>query len=165
MTVFQDLAAEEQATLMAALFAGPVVVSAASPGRKEETASEGFEAAAYVLDSRDRLVGNVLVSSIIVALEQRVRAEQPFPDYLKAVAAPEAAATALDMLRSAAAIVDARATPDDAAGAKRWLLEIAEVAAGAGKEDQGFLGRGGVLVNDRERAALAKVAEALGIAG
>jgi hypothetical protein len=35
--------------------------------------------------------------------------------------------------------------------------------ARAGKEDQGFLGRGGVLVNDAERAALASIAQTLGL--
>jgi hypothetical protein len=33
----------------------------------------------------------------------------------------------------------------------------------AGKEDQGFLGRGGVKVNDAEESALRDIAEALGI--
>lgn len=163
MTVFRDLAAEEQLVLLRALQAGPVVVSVASPGRKEETASEGFAAAAFVLDSRARYVGNVLVSSIIIALEDRVRAELPFPDYLEVVRAPGAGEAALETLRAAAALIDAHATPEDAASTKQWLLEIARVAAQAGKEDQGFLGRGGVLVNDKERAALTQVAEALGI--
>jgi hypothetical protein len=42
-------------------------------------------------------------------------------------------------------------------------MRIATVAAGAGKEDQGFLGRGGVQVNDAERAALHHVAVLLGV--
>ena len=165
MTVFKDLAEDEQVVLLRALQAGPVVVSTASPGRKEETASEGFAAAAFVLDSRARYVGNVLVSSIIIALEDRVRAELPFPDHLEVVSRPGAAETALATLAAAATLIDAHATAEDAAGTKQWLLEIAQVAAQAGKEDQGFLGRGGVLINDKERAALAQVAAALGIAG
>jgi hypothetical protein len=46
---------------------------------------------------------------------------------------------------------------------KRWLLGLAETVAVAGKEDQGFLGMGGVLVNDAERAALRELAGVLGI--
>lgn len=165
MTVIGDLTDDERRVLIAALQAAPVVISAASLGRKEETASEGFAAASAILRSRDAYVANPLVSSIIVAIEQRVHAEQPFPDHVAAATAPDAEARALDALRAGAALLDARCTPDEAAGTKRWLLEIAQVTAEAGKEDQGFLGRGGVMVNDKERAALALVAEALGLPG
>jgi hypothetical protein len=165
MTVIGDLTDDERRTLMGALQAAPVVISAASPGRKEETASEGFAAASAILQSRDAFVANPFVGSIIVAIEQRIHAEQPFPDYVAAATAPDAEARALDALRAGAALLDARCTPEEAAGTKRWLLEIARVTAEAGKEDQGFLGRGGVMVNDKERAALALVADALGIAG
>lgn len=165
MTLIGDPADDERRVLLAALQAAPIAISAASPGRKEETASEGFAAASAILGSRDRYVANALVSSIIVAIEQRIHAEQPFPDYTAAATAPDAQARALEALRAGGALLDARCTPEEAAGTKRWLLEIAQVTAEAGKEDQGFLGRGGVMVNDKERAALALVADALGIPG
>ena len=38
------------------------------------------------------------------------------------------------------------------------------LTAAAGKEDQGFLGRGGVEINDAERAALREIAGVLGVA-
>jgi hypothetical protein len=60
-------------------------------------------------------------------------------------------------------MLDARVPPDEAAATKAWLLRIAESVAAAGKEDQGFLGRGGVLVNDAEREELREVASVLGI--
>jgi hypothetical protein len=43
-------------------------------------------------------------------------------------------------------------------------MSIARSVASAGKEDQGFLGRGGVAVNDKERQALAAIASVLGVA-
>lgn len=165
MTVIGDLSEDERRVLLRALQAAPVVISAASPGRKEETASEGFAAATAILGSRERYVANALVSSIIVAIEQRIHAEQPFPDYVAAATAPDAEAQAIAALTAGAALLDARCTPEEAAGTKAWLLEIARATAEAGKEDQGFLGRGGVLVNDKERAALALVASTLGIPG
>jgi hypothetical protein len=61
-------------------------------------------------------------------------------------------------------LLDAKAAPDEAAGYKRWLLQIATAAAEAGKEDQkGLFGRGGVMVNDAERAALDDIAGILGL--
>ena len=161
MTVYGDLSTDEQRLLLEALRAASVVISVASPGRREETASE---AAAFILDSRAAQVANPLVSSIILALDQAAKTEGHFPDHHEIVAAPDARARSLQTLHDAAALVDARATPDEAAGYKRWLLDIASVTAGAGKEDQGFLGRGGVYVNDTEQAALGDVAAALGLA-
>jgi len=165
MTVYGDLRPEEQRLLTDALRAASVVIAVASPGRKEETASEGFGAAAFILDSRAAQVANPLVSSIILALDQAARTEGRFPDFLGLVGAPDARARSLQVLHQAAALADAIATPEEAAGYKRWLLDIAAVTAQAGKEEQGFLGRGGVLVNEAERAALDDVAEALGLTG
>jgi hypothetical protein len=65
-------------------------------------------------------------------------------------------------LRAVAALLDAKAPPEDAAAYKAWLMRLATAVALAGKEDQGFLGRGGVKVNAAERAALEAMAEALG---
>jgi hypothetical protein len=67
------------------------------------------------------------------------------------------------ILGRAARLLDEKATADEAAGYKSWLLDIAIVVAKAGKEDQGFLGRGGVLVNDAERSALRAIATTLGL--
>ena len=164
MTVFRDPSPDEQRLLLEALRAASVAISVASLGRSEETASEAIETAAFILESRAAQVANPLVSSIIQALDQAAKTEGHFPDYHELVAAPYARARSIQTLRDAAALVDARATPDEAAGYKRWLLDIASVTAGAGKEDQGFLGRGGIDVNDAEKSALGDVAEAVRIA-
>jgi hypothetical protein len=163
MTVIDDLTSDEQLVLRSAIEAAAIAVSAASPGRKEETVSEGFAAAEFVLSSQPAYVGNTLVTSILVALQERVRQDAPFPDFVAAALAPSALEQALTTLGEAAAVVDRQATTEEAAGYKGWLLDIARVTAEAGKEDQGFLGRGGVLVNEREREAIAKVAEILGL--
>ncbi len=60
-------------------------------------------------------------------------------------------------------LLDEKATAEEAAGFKAWLLAIAVTVAQAGKEDQGFLGRGGVVVNDAERSALGSIATTLGL--
>ena len=162
MSVYSEYTADEQQLLRASLEAAAVAVSAASPGRKEETVSEGYAAASLVLGSRAAYVANSLVSSVIVELEARVRAEQPFPDYLKVASASGAREWAMDTLRSVVALLDAKATPDEAAGYKAWLQHIALTTAEAGKEDQGFLGTGGVQVNAAERVALQEIGEVLG---
>jgi hypothetical protein len=163
VTVYSEYTEAEQRLLTRSLAAAAVVVSASSPGRKEETVSEGFAAADLVLKSRAAYVANPLVSSIIMELEREAKEERAFPDYTHLAEAEGARERALDTLRHVVELLDAKATPDEAAGYRGWLMQVAVATANAGKEDQGFLGRGGVAVNDAERAALAEIAQVLGV--
>jgi hypothetical protein len=163
MSVIADYNEEEQALLRSALEAAAVAISAASLGRPEETVSEGFAAAEFVLASEPDYVGNTLVTSVLVRLRTDLEQDHIFPEYLQVASSPGAGQEALLVLGRAARLLDGRTTRDEAAGYKRWLLDIALVAAGAGREDQGFLGMGGVMVNEKERAAIVGVAAALGI--
>ena len=116
-----------------------------------------------MLDSLGAHVGNTLVTSVIVAIRDRLAAEEPFPDYVKIATAPDAASTAQAILTSVAAVVDARSSADEATGYKQWLVHVANVTAKGAVEDRGFLGIGGVQVNDAERAAIAEVSRLLGL--
>jgi hypothetical protein len=161
MLVYSDFTDDEQYLLRRSLLAAAIAVSAASPGREEETVSEGFAAASFILERRDDYVRSPLVTSVIAWLQEQVDAEQAFPDYVKVARDPDAQALALETLRGVRALLDARVDPAEAAVYKGWLMGIADKVAAAGKEDQGFLGMGGVVVNDKERRALA--ANALGV--
>jgi hypothetical protein len=163
MTTVQDFTPDEQRLIMSSLEAAAVVVSAASPGRKEQTASEGFAVAEFILDSLKDQVANPLVTSTIIALQERIERGEPFPDYVELASRPGAREQAEGILRAAAALLSVKAPPNEAFGFKQWLVRIAMTAAWAGKEDQGFLGRGGILVNDMERAAVQQVATTLGV--
>jgi hypothetical protein len=65
----------------------------------------------------------------------------------------------VDILKQAAAVVDAKA-PSDAAAFKGWLRQISQHVAEASTEG-GFLGIGGVAVSDAEKATLADISSAL----
>ncbi|GGR48579.1 hypothetical protein GCM10008959_07120 [Deinococcus seoulensis] len=65
----------------------------------------------------------------------------------------EALEQSLENVRQAAWLVSAKASPEDSAAYRQMLLSVAERTANAAKEG-GFLGFGGELVNDRERAVL-----------
>jgi hypothetical protein len=73
----------------------------------------------------------------------------------------EVKAQCIDTLRQTRALVDAKA-PDEAAGFKQWLREISQHVAEASKEG-GFLGIGGVLVSEAEKATLTEISNALGL--
>ena len=62
----------------------------------------------------------------------------------------------------AAQILDARATPEDAAAYKLWLMETA-AAICATSTKGGFLGFGGLRISDNEQAFLDDLATAFGI--
>jgi hypothetical protein len=161
MLVYRDFTDDEQVLLRRSLLAAAIAVSAASRGREEETVSEGFAAASFILERRDDYVRSPLITSVIAWLQEQADAEQAFPDYVKVARDPDAQAQALETLQGVSALLDARVDPAEAAAYKGWLMSIAVEVAGAGKEDQGFLGMGGVAVNDKERQALAAIASVL----
>ena len=73
MSVYADYTPEEQQVLLRSLQAAAVAISAASLGRKVETASEGFAAASYITDRSAAQVDNTLIGSVQFALDERVR--------------------------------------------------------------------------------------------
>jgi hypothetical protein len=163
MSVLSDYSAEEQSLLLRSLQAAAIAISAASPGRKTETVSEGFAAASYIMEVREPYLANPLIGSVQYEIERRAEAGDSFPDYTKVAGAPDAEQTAMQTLSSAAALLDAKATPEEAAGFKQWLLNIAAKTTEAGKEGGNFFGWGAVAVNDAEKAALQKIAQTLGV--
>ena len=162
MSILTDYSPDEQRVLTRSIGAAAMLVSAASPGPKADTVNEGFAAASYVLDSLEANIGNTLISSVIVTLRDRAAADEAFPDYVRLATAPDAGDQARAALSAVATLLDTRSTPQEAAGYKDWLLRIAHASAEAAREDTGFLGRGGTLVNDAERAAIDEVARLLG---
>jgi hypothetical protein len=68
----------------------------------------------------------------------------------------------LQHLRDAVALLEQKATPEEADDYKRFVVTLAKRVAEAHKE--GFLGLSGERVSDAERAAIEEIAEALGTA-
>ena len=68
----------------------------------------------------------------------------------------------LERIRTAAATLEPKASPEELEAYKRFTLTVAERAAEADKSG-GFLGVGGERVSDTEAAALDEIAAALGI--
>lgn len=69
----------------------------------------------------------------------------------------------LERAKSAVALVASKATPAEAEAYKAMLVRVAEQAADASKEG-GFLGFGGVRVSEKEKAFIAEVKGAAGVA-
>ena len=73
----------------------------------------------------------------------------------------EIVAKALDALKAASAVLDAKGGPD-AMPFKTWLAGVAKSVAEAAPEG-GFLGFGGTQVSEAEKATVAQIAGALGV--
>jgi hypothetical protein len=68
----------------------------------------------------------------------------------------------LDEMRRVNEILTAKASPDEAAAFRAWLLDVAQQAADAAKEG-GFLGFGAEVVSAGEQDMLARLRSALGV--
>ena len=161
MSLLTDYTEEEQFLLIEGPRLGAVTVSAASPGRAAETASEGFAAVQYAMESRGEFLANTLIASILFEVDQLAKSERKFANYNKLATAPDAKAHALARLGQLADLLDLKSTPDEAAGYKQWVMNAATLASEAGKEGGNFLGWGAIMVNDAEKVALAEIAVAL----
>ena len=73
----------------------------------------------------------------------------------------DVASMAAERLREAVRILEQKATPDEVDAYKRFVMTVAQAAAGAHKEG-GFLGVGGKQVSDAENAALDEISVTLG---
>jgi hypothetical protein len=163
MTILADYTPDEQLLLLRSISAAAIAISAASPGRRRETAAEGIAAAVYVMESKGDFLDNTLVGSVQHELDRRVDEGVIFPNFEEQAVAEGAGAAALVTLREAAALLDAKAEADEGAGYKRWLMGVAQQTALGGTEGGNWLGWGAVQVNEAERTALVQVAQALGV--
>jgi hypothetical protein len=68
----------------------------------------------------------------------------------------------LDLCREAVALLDARATPEEAAAYRQWIMAVAGEIATAAKEGA-FLGFGGDRVSTWETQVMDEVSAALGL--
>jgi hypothetical protein len=161
MSVLSDYSEEEQLLLLQGPRLGAIVISAASPGRSAETATEGFAAVKYAMSARGEFLENLLVNALLYKLDELAKEDRKFADYNKLAAAAGAKEQALGRLAEAADLLDRKSDPVEAKGYKTWVLNASNAAAEAGKEGGNFFGRGAVMVNDAERAALDEIAKTL----
>ena len=68
----------------------------------------------------------------------------------------------LNKLKQTSELLAKKATPEEAQELKQWLADVARATAEAAKEG-GFLGFGGTLVSDAEKAAMSDINVALGL--
>jgi hypothetical protein len=156
MTSKQDFTDQEWTRIRRAPLVAGVAISLADPGGPIEVAKETMASlrAATLPPSQEELLA-------AVALEVQALAQQrqnPLGDFK-----PRGGQQVLEELRGVNELVTARATAQEAAAFRAWLVVAAQAAADAGKEG-GFLGFGAEQVSAGEQRMLDQVRAALGVA-
>lgn len=168
MSERQDYTDEEWATIIAGPVAVISAVIGASPGgpvaimQEVGAAVKSFEQAAAERRS------NPLIAALLVTLKGRFEAfsgkkGDPAAEQVDIIELGKDPARAVAKVRELRDLLERKAPPEPAAELRAWLYELA-VAVAHGALEGGFLGMGGERVNDKERAMLAEIAEALGVA-
>jgi hypothetical protein len=150
MTGKADFTAEEWETVLEGpTSAGMIVVTAERGGSFRESYSM---AKAYA-EARQNHGESQLLDEIVAAKPEMDRHHADSPEELKDAL--------LANIRGAVALLDAKATPEELDDYRQFTLGLAKRVSEARKS--GFLGLSGERVSDAEEAAVAEIAEALGI--
>jgi hypothetical protein len=128
--------------------AGMVVIASDRGGSIRET----FSMAKVYAEARQQHGDSQLLDEIAAAKPEMDRTRASSPEQLKA--------NALQNVTTAVGLVEGKATDDEVAEYKKFILTLAEHVAEARKE--GFLGLSGERVSDEERAAIGEIEAALG---
>jgi|SRR6516165_420806 len=158
MTAKSNFTPDEWKVLLQSMIAAGVAITAAEPhglwGLLKESFASGTELAKVKTDPK----ANALIKAVVDDAEGSA-ARDALKAKFKGSKPAQIKDKCMETLREAAAIVDAKA-PGDSTAYKGWLQQISQHVAEASKEG-GFLGVGGVLVSEAEKATLTEISTAL----
>lgn len=154
MTTKADFNAEEWTTLVEApLMAGMSVVAAERGGTLKESVAVGRTYAEARKHHNESPLLDAIVASPPALDPARLRE-----------GGGDLGRLASTRLRDAAALIDAKASAEEAQAYKQFAVTVAEAVANAHREG-GFAGIGGKPVSDNEQRALDTIRSTLGLAG
>ena len=158
MSTKADYSADEWDLFRAAPMMATIMVVSASPSGPVGLVKESAAASRMILEAADSAT-TPLLKSLADDMKNSLSIPRTPPG-----ASPEAVQTAAtEILHRASDLLGTKAAPEEATEMKQWLVEIAQKTAEAAKEG-GFLGFGGTLVSDAEKAAISRVNSSLGLA-
>jgi hypothetical protein len=151
--------------LLESVMMAGIAVTAADPSGLWGHLKEGFASSSELVKAKMDPGANPLIKAVVSDFDTsqgRSTARDGLKERLRGLKPAEITAKGIETLRQAGAVVDAKA-PADAPAFKAWLRQISQHVAEAATEG-GFLGIGGVLVSDAEKATLAQISNALKLA-
>jgi hypothetical protein len=156
-----DFTDEEWTRLKRAPFVAGMAISLADPGGpieavKETAATLNAVRGAAEQGDRGELAGAIARE----ALDEARQRKNPLGGF-KPTSGATAGVEIVDELSAVNRILTEKATPEDAAAVRQWLLDAAQEAANAAKEG-GFLGFHAERVSEGEQRMLDRLREVLG---
>ncbi|MBR1225855.1 MULTISPECIES: hypothetical protein [unclassified Bradyrhizobium] len=158
--------ADEWKTLLESVMAPGLAVTAAEPSGLWGLLQESFASGKMLAKTKMDTGSNPLIKAVVddfATSEGRAVARDGLKESLSGKKPSEVKTACIEILQKVDGVLSAKA-PGDAAAFKNWLREISENVAEASTEG-GFLGIGGVVVSDTEKATLAEISSALKLAG
>ena len=160
MTSKADFTDEEWTRLKRAPFVAGMAISLADPGGPIEALKETSATLKTVLAAAERGERGELLSEIAREAADDARQHKNPLGGFKPTKGATAGVEILDELRAVNGIVSEKASAEDAAAVRAWLLDAAQAAADAAKEG-GFMGFKAELVSQREKDMIEKVRAAV----
>ena len=165
MATKADFTPDEWKLLLQSPLVAGVAISAADPSGLIGMMRESMASARALIQAKTDPDADALVKAVgseFETSEGRGLAQDGVKTAITGAKTPaEIVAKALDSLKAASAVLDAKGGPD-AVPFKSWLAGIAKSVAEAAPEG-GFLGFGGTQVSEAEKATVAQIAGALGV--
>ena len=158
MTTKSDFTEDEWVRVRRAPFVAGMAISMADPGGPIELTKETSASLKSATNppSREQLLAEIALD--IQAMTQD--RQNPLGDF-KPTKGSDPRQQLVDELAAVTAIVSSKATTEETAAFRQWLLNTAQAAADAAKEG-GFLGFGAVQVSEGEKSMLDQLRAAIG---
>jgi hypothetical protein len=160
MTSKADFTNEEWTQLKRAPFVAGMAISLADPGGPIEAVKETAATLKTVREAAEGGGRGELVDALAREVVEEARQRKSPLAGFKPTKGASAGVEILDELGEANRIVSQKATPDDAAAFRDWLLAAAREAANAAKEG-GFLGFRAERVSEGEQRMLERLGDVL----
>ncbi len=160
MGVKDNFAREEWQSLLKAPMLVSYAISGAAPSGEEGYIQEMAAVADAIVEGGQQAAQDSLVSAVVADIVAGAEDEQR--GQTETISVKEVKDRALENCRSVAALLQTKASAEEADAYKRWLVAVARKVASAAKEG-GIFGLGGRQVSEGEETTINAIAEALGI--
>ncbi len=159
MTTKADFTEGEWARLERAPFVAGMAISFADPGGPIEAVKESMAAIKTVTETAESGGHGELVDAVAKSVAEKAKQRKnPLRDFKPK--GSDAREEIVNELRAVNALLTQKASPEEAAAFREWLLTAAKRSADAAKEG-GFLGFNAQRVSEGEQRMLDKLAEVL----
>jgi hypothetical protein len=161
MTDKSSFTSDEWKVLLQSVMAAGIAITAAEPSGLWGLLKESFAGGTELAKAKTDPGANPLIKAVVndFATAEGSAARDALKNKFKESKPSEIKDKCIEILRQAAAILNAKA-PGDSAAFKGWLQQVSQHVAEASNEG-GFLGVGGVPISDAEKATLNEISTAL----